>query len=54
MTPWHGVAVQTPSGYKLLKKTEAEALGAKLVRTRNGNPSYFILERIIESKVGAK
>lgn len=43
MTPWHGVAVEGEKGFVLLKRSEAEALGAKLVRFPDGRPSHFKL-----------
>lgn len=43
MTPWHGVAVETPSGNVLLKRSEAEALGATLVYAANRRPSHYRL-----------
>ncbi len=43
MTPWHGVAVETKSGYVLLKRSEAEALGAELIWSSNGHPSHYKL-----------
>ncbi|RJQ76063.1 pyoverdine biosynthesis protein PvcA [Pseudonocardiaceae bacterium YIM PH 21723] len=43
LTPWHAVAVETSDGYRLMKRAEAEALGARLVR-RDGRPSHFTLE----------
>jgi pyoverdine/dityrosine biosynthesis protein Dit1 len=43
ITPWHGVAVKTKGGYKLLKRSEAEALGAELVYSVEGKPSHFII-----------
>lgn len=43
MTPWHGVAVESEEGYTLLKRSEAEALGATLVYSANGRPSHFKL-----------
>jgi pyoverdine/dityrosine biosynthesis protein Dit1 len=42
LTPWHGVAVRQPAGWKLVKREEAEALGARLVE-RDGRPSHFEL-----------
>ncbi len=42
MTPWHGVAVKTPNGYVLLKRAEAESLGAELIYA-DGRPSHFSL-----------
>lgn len=41
MTPWHGVAVETPHGHILLKRSEAEALGAQLVTSADGRPSHY-------------
>jgi pyoverdine/dityrosine biosynthesis protein Dit1 len=42
MTPWHGVAVDVGGRFVLLKRAQAEALGARLV-TRKGRPSHFEL-----------
>jgi pyoverdine/dityrosine biosynthesis protein Dit1 len=41
MTPWHGVIMETTSGYILLKRSEAEALGGELVYFPNGYPSHY-------------
>ena len=41
-TPWHGVAVQVEERYILLKRSQAEALGAQLV-TESGRPSHYVL-----------
>ncbi len=41
MTPWHGVAVKTNEEFILLKRTEAEALGAKLILSENGRASHY-------------
>ncbi|MBI2785778.1 MAG: L-tyrosine/L-tryptophan isonitrile synthase family protein [Legionella longbeachae] len=43
MTPWHGVAVETKKGYVLLKRSEAEALGAELIYSSDGRPSHYKL-----------
>jgi pyoverdine/dityrosine biosynthesis protein Dit1/AcrR family transcriptional regulator len=40
LTPWHGVAVHTGGRFKLMKRAEAEALGAHTVE-RMGRPYYF-------------
>lgn len=40
MTPWHGVAVENDGHFSLLKRSEAEALGAHVVHA-NGRPSHF-------------
>jgi pyoverdine/dityrosine biosynthesis protein Dit1 len=49
MTPWHGVAVEGEEGYTLLKRSEAEALGATLVYSANGRPSHYKLTREAKS-----
>lgn len=41
-TPWHGVAVHVDGRYVLVKRSQAEALGARLV-TRFGRPSHYVL-----------
>lgn len=41
-TPWHGVAVLAGGRYILLKRAQAEAMGALLV-TRFGRPSHYVL-----------
>jgi pyoverdine/dityrosine biosynthesis protein Dit1 len=41
MTPWHGVAVKVNNEYTLLKRREAEELGAELIFASNGRPSLF-------------
>lgn len=43
MTPWHGVAVETRDGYILLKRAEAESLGAELISLPDGRPSHYKL-----------
>ena len=43
MTPWHGVALQTDNGFQLIRKDEAEKLGAHLVFTQSGKPSHYQL-----------
>ncbi len=43
MTPWHGVAVETKVGPILLKRSEAEALGATLIYSPTGRPTHFQL-----------
>lgn len=42
-TPWHGVAVYKEGRYVLLKRAQAEALGAQIVM-RFGRPSHFVLK----------
>ena len=50
-TPWHGVAVLVKGRYVLLKRAQAEALGAQLV-TRYGRPSHYVLPNsILANKV---
>ncbi len=46
MTPWHGVAVEVRGQTHLLKKTQAEALGARLVELA-GRPSHYVLSEIV-------
>lgn len=41
MTPWHGVAVDTAKGFILVKRAEAEAMGARLVHSPDGRPSHY-------------
>lgn len=43
MTPWHGVAVESKKGYILLKRSEAEALGARLIHSTDGRQSHYSL-----------
>ena len=43
MTPWHGVAVQSKKGFILLKRSEAEALGAQLIYSVDGRHSHYKL-----------
>ena len=43
MTPWHGVAVETKTGFVLLKRSEAEAMGAELIYDSFSRPSYYKL-----------
>ena len=40
MTPWHGVAVDVGGSFVLLKRTQAEQLGARLVYS-DGRPSHY-------------
>lgn len=47
MTPWHGVAVDTKDGYILLKRSEAEARGARLIYTTSGRASHY---KLMETK----
>jgi pyoverdine/dityrosine biosynthesis protein Dit1 len=41
-TPWHGVAVEVGGRFVLLKRSQAESLGARLV-TQSGRPSHYVL-----------
>jgi pyoverdine/dityrosine biosynthesis protein Dit1 len=49
MTPWHGVAVKKDGQFLLLKRNQAEKLGAQLV-FKNGRPSHYELTE--EQKIG--
>lgn len=56
MTPWHGVAMETPKGHILVKRSEAEELGARLIYDSLGRPSFYQLldsdlPAFIESKL---
>lgn len=42
MTPWHGVAMDVDGSFVLLKRAQAEELGARLV-CREGQPSHYEL-----------
>lgn len=42
LTPWHGVAVKQQERFKLMRRHEAEALGARLVE-REARPSHYRL-----------
>lgn len=42
LTPWHGVAVRHDGKFQLMRRQEAEALGAEVVEC-HGRPSYFQL-----------
>ena len=43
MTPWHGVAVLLNGQFLLMKRNQAEELGAELV-FKNGRPSHYELQ----------
>jgi pyoverdine/dityrosine biosynthesis protein Dit1 len=43
MTPWHGAAVELKGRFVLMKRQQAESLGAKLVFSE-GRPSHYRLE----------
>jgi L-tyrosine isonitrile synthase len=43
LTPWHGVALEVNGRFLLTKRSQAEALGARLV-SRFGRPSHFTLD----------
>ena len=40
LTPWHGVAVRNEGNFRLMRRHEAEALGARVVE-HAGRPSYY-------------
>jgi len=42
LTPWHGVAVKDGDRFRMMRRHEAEELGARVVE-REGRPSYFQL-----------
>jgi pyoverdine/dityrosine biosynthesis protein Dit1 len=41
MTPWHGVALKINNGFQLIKRIEAEKLGAELIFDSQGAPSHY-------------
>ncbi len=43
LTPWHGVAVKVDDKFKLMRRHEAEEIGARIVCEKK-RPSYFELE----------
>lgn len=45
MTPWHGVAVEVKGTFQLVKRSQAEALGAKLIHV-DGRPSHYKMELV--------
>lgn len=42
LTPWHGVAVEEGGSFRMMRRHEAEELGARVVE-RDGRPSYLEL-----------
>lgn len=54
LTPWHGVAVQVGERFMLLKRSQAEKIGALLIHSE-GRPSHYILtdEKEISKLQGA-
>lgn len=41
LTPWHGVVVDDGTSLTLVKRSQAEAMNASLIR-RNGRPSHYV------------
>ncbi|MGW3952334.1 L-tyrosine/L-tryptophan isonitrile synthase family protein [Streptomyces sp. NPDC004752] len=48
LTPWHGVALDEGDGVRLVKREEAEWLGATVVM-RGGRPSHFIAPQAVHT-----
>ncbi|MEV6978440.1 isocyanide synthase family protein [Kitasatospora sp. NPDC093806] len=48
LTPWHGVALDEGDGIRLVKREEAERLGATVVM-RGGRPSHFIAPQAVHT-----
>lgn len=46
MTPWHGVVVKTNNGYVLMKRSEAESYGAKLISSFYGQYYQLMSEAL--------
>ena len=42
LTPWHGVALLESDRFRLVKRAEAEALGAERVEV-DGRPSHYMV-----------
>lgn len=42
LTPWHGVAIDVGGRFMLIKRSEAEKLGARLIH-QEGRPSHYVL-----------
>jgi pyoverdine/dityrosine biosynthesis protein Dit1 len=42
LTPWHGVAIDVGGRFMLLKRAQAEELGARLIH-QEGRPSHYVL-----------
>ena len=51
MTPWHGVAVDTGKGFILMKRWEAEELGAQLELDAKGRSSHYKLDCKVNAAV---
>lgn len=47
MTPWHGVAVEVGGRFILLKRSQADQLGARLIHI-DGRPSHYTLSNEAE------
>lgn len=43
MTPWHGVAVETDKGFVIMKRRDAEQIGAQLIRDAEGRASHYVM-----------
>jgi pyoverdine/dityrosine biosynthesis protein Dit1 len=48
LTPWHGVAVEAGGRFVLMKRHQAEAVGAALVY-HAGQPSHFVTDTPLEA-----
>ncbi|MEB3188061.1 MAG: isocyanide synthase family protein [bacterium] len=53
MTPWHGVAVRSRHGIVLMKRAEAERLGALCVTDARGRADHFVLPHPVGFQGGA-
>ena len=56
LTPWHGVALDVGGRFVLRKRSEVEAMKARLVM-RDGRPSHYVLPDVLpdrESAVGVR
>jgi len=48
MTPWHGVALKSDGEFRLVKRSQAEAMGATMVFSAQGHPSHYKIEQELE------
>lgn len=51
MTPWHGVVLKINNNYQIIKRVEAEKLGANLEFGSNGRPFLYTLSEINETPI---
>jgi len=52
LTPWHGVVVDDGTSFTLVKRSQAEAMNASLIR-RNGRPSHYVHPNIQTEEIAS-